>query len=102
MSPEIETSVGKETATQTVDRINAARANPTTVTADQLSQPVTPVTVPQPQVAETTPVNDNMVKGVGENTQNIIAAQTQEAADLKALRGPTGANCRGRNTIRAI
>ena len=71
-------------------RIAAARAernaNPTSVTADQLSQPVSQVTVPQPQVAETTPVNDNMVKGVGTNTQNIIAAQTQEAADLKALR----------------
>ena len=71
-------------------RIAAARAernaNPTSVTADQLSQPVSQVTVPQPQVAETTPVNQNMVKGVGENTQNIIAAQTQEAADLKALR----------------
>lgn len=71
-------------------RIAAARAernaNPTSVTADQLSQPVSQVTVPQPVVAETTPVNDNMVKGVGENTQNIITAKTQEAADLKALR----------------
>jgi len=72
------------------ERIAAARAernaNPTSVTADQLSQPVSQVTVPQPQVAETTPVNQNMVKGVGTNTQNIIAAQTEEAANLRGLR----------------
>ena len=80
------TPEGKAAAERIAANRAERNANPTSVTADQLSQPVTPVTVPQPQVAETTPVNDNMIKGVGENTQNIIAAQTQEAADLKALR----------------
>jgi len=71
-------------------RIAAARAernaNPTSVTADQLSQPVSQVTVPQPQVAETTPVNQNMVRGVQSGTQNFITAQSEEATRLAESR----------------
>ena len=57
-----------------------------TVSAEALSTPVTPVTVPQPATASIPSSLAPTVSAVAQSTGNIIAAKTAEAAQLEQLR----------------
>lgn len=77
-------------------RIKAARqarnaAMEPTVSATNLAEPVTPVTVPQPEV-ETIPAGPlNVARNVSRNAQGFIEAQTAERDRLNELQDTFGA-----------
>lgn len=77
------TSVGIETPSQTVQR---AKKLVGSISASDLANPVSPAPLTPP--VEPSPLPSNrMVKAVADETNNIIAAQTEEAKQLKDLRG---------------
>lgn len=75
------TSVGLETPDQTVERAN--KLLQPTISASDLTTPTTPVTVPEPQVGSLPQGTSQIVSNVTRDMNGFIAAQTQEAADLK-------------------
>lgn len=85
---QIKTSVGMETASQTASR--ARKMLEPTISATNLAEPVTPVTVPQPAV-ETIPAGPlNVARNVSRNAQGFIEAQTAERDRLQELQDTFG------------
>lgn len=82
------TSVGQETPTQTVER--ARKMLEPTVSATQLAEPVTPVTVPEPVQPSVPTGTLNVARNVSRNAQGFIEAQTAEQARLRELQETFG------------
>lgn len=86
--PVTKTSAGMETVEDTVRRTKAM-IQPM-VSADKLMNPPAPVTVPEP-IQPTLPSNTlNIARNVSRDTNGFIAAQTEEAKQLKELQATYG------------
>ena len=68
-----------------------AKRNLGTVSANQLSNPVDTVTVPQPQVSSIPPQSGQLVTNITRDNAGFIAAQTEEARQVKDLQNQFGA-----------
>ena len=68
-----------------------AKRNLGTVSANQLSNPVDTVTVPQPQVSSIPPQSGQLVTNITRDNAGFIAAQTEEAKQVKDLQNQFGA-----------
>ena len=68
-----------------------AKRNLGTVSANQLSNPVDPVTVPQPQVSSIPPQSGQLVTNITRDNAGFIAAQTEEARQVRDLQNQFGA-----------
>ena len=80
-----------ETVAQTFKRGQAKLQELGSVSAKQLANPVSTVTVPQPQVATIPQQSGQLVTNITRDNSGFIAAKTAEADQLRELQGQFGA-----------
>jgi len=89
-APKPQISVAGERAKTNIANARAKR-NLGTVSANQLSNPVDTVTVPQPQVSSIPPQSGQLVTNITRDNAGFIAAQTEEARQVRDLQNQFGA-----------